>query len=376
MAVRIALQSSDDDARLVFADDNPAARLLSRPGEAIYNASNGLVEGNSPFQCAWLDRSVQEELLVAIHERADQSGLRRETPLVVFEGNAPAELEHNQPLANMLAAPSSGQVRAPEAWLGEPVAIRPPLAVRFNRQSGNILLLVGRNTELASGMLSALIVSLATQCRSDVTSDLRPIQLLHFGASEGDEIDPLADLSERLPRSVSFGRRRQLDTVFDRLGRELDARTADDGSVSSQRPSVFLVIHGLHAARDLFPEDGMGYSFGTIDAVPAAPTPAQRFTELLRNGPEVGIHTIMWCNTMAGAERALNRTSLREIALRVALQMSAEDSTNFVNGPVANRLGENRALLFNEDEGLIQKFRPYGLPSPGWLELASAYVNR
>src|SRR5690606_2963976 len=37
MAVRIALECSEADAHLILSDDNPAARLLSRPGEAIYN---------------------------------------------------------------------------------------------------------------------------------------------------------------------------------------------------------------------------------------------------------------------------------------------------------------------------------------------------
>src|SRR6185295_18599814 len=50
MAVRIALQCSEADGRLILGDDNPAARMLSRPGEAIYNDANGLVEGNSLFQ--------------------------------------------------------------------------------------------------------------------------------------------------------------------------------------------------------------------------------------------------------------------------------------------------------------------------------------
>src|SRR6185295_11046309 len=50
MAVRIALQCSEADGHLILGDDNPAARMLSRPGEAIYNDANGLVEGNSLFQ--------------------------------------------------------------------------------------------------------------------------------------------------------------------------------------------------------------------------------------------------------------------------------------------------------------------------------------
>src|SRR5262249_21359794 len=37
MAVRIALQCSEADAHLILSDDNSAARLLTRPGEAIYN---------------------------------------------------------------------------------------------------------------------------------------------------------------------------------------------------------------------------------------------------------------------------------------------------------------------------------------------------
>jgi len=44
MAVRIALQCSDTDAQLILSKDNTAARLLSRPGEALYNDQNGLID--------------------------------------------------------------------------------------------------------------------------------------------------------------------------------------------------------------------------------------------------------------------------------------------------------------------------------------------
>jgi DNA segregation ATPase FtsK/SpoIIIE, S-DNA-T family len=47
MAVRIALQCSEIDSQLIFDDGNSAARLLSRPGEAIYNDAGGLLQGNS-----------------------------------------------------------------------------------------------------------------------------------------------------------------------------------------------------------------------------------------------------------------------------------------------------------------------------------------
>ena len=64
IAVRIALQCSEADAHLILSEDNTAARLLSRPGEAIYNDANGLIEGNHPFQVVWLDDSQRETVSV------------------------------------------------------------------------------------------------------------------------------------------------------------------------------------------------------------------------------------------------------------------------------------------------------------------------
>ncbi|HEX6987520.1 MAG TPA: FtsK/SpoIIIE domain-containing protein, partial [Planctomycetaceae bacterium] len=63
MAVRIALQCGEADASLILSEDNSAARLLTRPGEAIYNDANGMTEGNSPFQVAWLGDDERDECL-------------------------------------------------------------------------------------------------------------------------------------------------------------------------------------------------------------------------------------------------------------------------------------------------------------------------
>src|SRR5947208_13993321 len=47
MAIRIALQCSDADAQPILSKENTAARLLSRPGEAIYNDQHGQGEGHA-----------------------------------------------------------------------------------------------------------------------------------------------------------------------------------------------------------------------------------------------------------------------------------------------------------------------------------------
>jgi len=63
MVIRIALQCNEADAYLIMDDDNPAPRLLSRPGEAIYNDTSGALEGNSPFQVVWLSDQLREDYL-------------------------------------------------------------------------------------------------------------------------------------------------------------------------------------------------------------------------------------------------------------------------------------------------------------------------
>ncbi len=75
MAVRIALQCSEADAHLILSEDNTAARLLTRPGEAIYNDANGLYEGNHPFQVVWLPDGERDDYLHRIEQLARAAAL-------------------------------------------------------------------------------------------------------------------------------------------------------------------------------------------------------------------------------------------------------------------------------------------------------------
>jgi hypothetical protein len=52
----------------------------------------------------------------------------------------------------------------------------------------------------------------------------------------------------------------------------------------------------------------------------------------------------------------------------VLFQMSAADSSNLIDSPAANKLGPNRALAYSEEQGVMEKFRPYALPERAWLD--------
>ena len=59
---------------------------------------------------------------------------------------------------------------------------------------------------------------------------------------------------------------------------------------------------------------------------------------------------------------------MRELDHRVLFQMSANDSSNLIDSPAANKLGANRALSYSEEQGVMEKFRPYGFADKAWLE--------
>ena len=153
MAVRIALQCSEADAHLILSEDNTAARLLTRPGEAIYNDANGMMEGNNLFQVVWLSDERREKYLERIQEMKREQNIQKPPP-IVFEGNLPAEVGKNPLLNELLRSTEWPEApKADSAWLGDAISIKDPTSVVFRPQSGSNVLIVGQNDEAALAMM-------------------------------------------------------------------------------------------------------------------------------------------------------------------------------------------------------------------------------
>jgi S-DNA-T family DNA segregation ATPase FtsK/SpoIIIE len=379
MAVRIALQCSESDAHLILSEENTAARLLTRPGEAIYNDANGLFEGNHPFQIVWLSDDERDDYLHRLSDFACRRQLRRPPP-IVFEGNVPAEPGENPSLRDDLAATSWPEsCTEPNFWLGSAVAIKGPTAAVFARQAGSNLLLAGHREESSLGVMATGLIGLTLQhppvrqaghsstAPEPDTSDVAgkpdlPVRfrILDGTRPEAPEAGYWNRVVETLPHDVAIGGVREAPEILGDIAAEL-ARRQQDGQDSL--PPIYLLIYNLGRFRDLRKEDD--YSFGREDDKPA--TPGKMFTTILRDGPACGIHTIAWADSYATINRLLDRQSLRDFDLRVLFQMNASDSSSLMESPDAARLGVHRAIFYDGGHGQMEKFRPYGLPSAQWL---------
>jgi hypothetical protein len=72
----------------------------------------------------------------------------------------------------------------------------------------------------------------------------------------------------------------------------------------------------------------------------------------------------------------MDRTATREFDNRILFQMSAADSSNLIDSPAANKLGFFRAMAYSEEQGVIEKFRPYALPDAEWLARISKGLSQ
>jgi len=356
MAVRIALQSNEADAHLIMDENNAAPRLLSRPGEGIYNDMAGAIEGNSPFQVVWLPESERDTVLRELRHRADAW---RSTPEalpstrmvpVVFEGNAPAEVQANVPLRELLQNPPAQPPSEARTWLGAPNSIKGPTEAVFRRRSGSNLLIVGQREEAIQAMFAISLAALGAQ---------HPRGTVRFAVLDpspaGSPERAALELAARgLPHEITWAGA-DVSPAIARLADELARRLERP---DSSAPRVFLLIHGLQQFRKLRPEDE--YSFSS-DA--SAASPAAQLSKLIMEGPPHGLHVIASVDTYNNVNRFLGRKGLSEFGLRVLFQMSPNDSASLCDDPRAAHLGLHRALLYDEPEGRMETFRPYARPA-------------
>ena len=115
-----------------------------------------------------------------------------------------------------------------------------------------------------------------------------------------------------------------------------------------------LLIAALHRARD----------FDTSQA--EGPEP-DLLAHVLREGPDVGVHTIAWCDKPVSVGRRLTSSMLREFSLRLLGPMSKDDSFSLIDSDSASSLNASQVVLDDHDQVTTSRARGFALPSAEWV---------
>ena len=364
MVIRVALQCNEADAYLIMDDTNSAPRLLSRPGEGIYNDAGGAIEGNSPFQVVWLPDDERDKWLDKVRALADQRH-EPQRSAIVFEGNAPASIRENDLLAAALDSPPTAAPTATRCWFGAPNSIKGPTEAAFHRQSGNHLLIVGQREEAALTMVALSIIALAAQHPAGTVRCI----LIHAATPGTPEAALLDQVAAMMPQGITLATALEIPDVVRDLSTEMKARASGETPLAGA-PSVFVFVHGLHKFKKLRHEDDFNFGGGGESEA----SPGAAFNDIICEGSALGIHIIATVDSFNNVNRTMSRKALSEFEMRVVFQMSANDSASLIDSPKASTLGLHRALLYNEQAGTLETFRPYAAPDSEWLEHAAAQL--
>jgi S-DNA-T family DNA segregation ATPase FtsK/SpoIIIE len=359
MVIRVALQCNEADAYLIMDENNSAPRLLSRPGEGIYNDAAGAVEGNSPFQVVWLGDDERDQWLDRVQDLAKQHGDKHKGP-IVFEGNAPADLTENYLLDRALAERAASVPTGARCWLGAPNSIKGPTEAVFHRQSGNHMLIVGQRDEAALAIIGVSMISLAAQYPIGAAK----FYLFQSTVPGSPDAQFLEQVVAAIPHGVTVVQGNEVTEQMNEIAEEQKARGSD---LAPDAPSVFVFIHGLQKFKNDFDFSMSGESTSN---------PGAQLTSLITEGSSLGLHLIASIDTFNNVNRFLSRKALSEIEMRVVFQMSANDSASLIDSPKAGGLGLHRALLYNEQQGTLETFRPYAMPDAGWISQAGEKLRK
>lgn len=407
MAVRIALQCDASDAQIIFADDNPAAARLKYPGQAVYNDAGGRIEGNQPMQIGWLSKEQQVRWLAELPSgyRNHDTTTNRLGRCVIYDGNRAATWDAVN--ADMAIALSRQTINADALWCvaGESVAIHPAVTFPLTRQAGRNVLVVAGEDRMVAPVLSAIAAAFvagasrfdqpsspasqdeptepaqtqlpATAATATSTTDnsARAQLFILQGAKPSDAWAlKLPTLWRGLPCDLQLFDARHtaecLKSVHELL---LQRMAAVDNPLAAQAetpletaPPVLFCALQLGRLRELRRDDDFGMGgFGESEL-----KPDKRLEEILRDGPSYGVFTLIWGENYSTIGRWLSRTALRELEIRLLMQMSGNDSTHLIDSIAASRLGEQVMLVYDEATGQEQRFRPF---SPQWLDAIVAW---
>jgi S-DNA-T family DNA segregation ATPase FtsK/SpoIIIE len=345
LPVKVVLPTTEDDARRVLGDSNDGAGLLVHHGDGLLNMYGGNRAHNLQFRGAITTEDERTSRVRAMRGRADAEGFARRP--VVFEGGVSVSAT-DKPAADFRTEfpQDTSMLRL---RVGSPMALSVSSDINLRREPGANLVLVARSEDDTRQSVphAALALALAS-CAATGTS----VHVLDWTALDDQFDAAVAPLVRQ--ESVSWQRRRNIPTLVAQLRDEVRRRhQASD----TRAPSMLLVLFGLHRAREL--DDG---AFGAEAGL------TTDLEEVFKDGPEVGIHTWAWSDTLAGVKRRLSSSAQREFSWRVSERLGSDESYEMHGSDTAESLREQQLVISNDDAGFQCRYRAFAMPGRQWLE--------
>lgn len=373
MAVRIVLKCSKTDANLLLDEGSTEIDQISidDPGRAVYNSEAGNKEYNSHFRVAYIEPEKHRGMLQSISDETIKFADPKQPTRILLSNIE----DNNYSIFNQFAVIKPEDYDTPgRLYIGEPLSITNNIDMDFARKEHSNMLMIGSDTEKARSMFAFGILSLCVNYRikhqkAPETPFIYLINCKPLNDSYFKDTPKL--LSEILPEYIKCISRNDENEVQNVLS-ELHSDVSNSSATLDDDKYVF--VFGYQGAEVLKYEKQLSrsedmnnlFNINSVESNTVRLSPKEMFHEVVINGPQKGIHTVIWQDSFEALYQD-DKDIMSYFSMKIAFDMAKnEEYSRFIGANDIGFMNENNAIYYNRacDN---QKFRPYQSPDEEWL---------
>lgn len=349
IAVRIALKCPKEDADIVLGKGSDAIAQIEEndAGSAVYMPAISSPKTNIKFRVGFLSPEEHVKLLQQLDNYYNSKGIKSTARVLASDvSDSRSSVYQTYYAGNELI------VKDRVLHLGEPLKVDANLEVRFDQAPANNMLLIGKNNQKAQNLLFFATLDLILQriAHKRNGSNMPNITVINFCDGSNTILDDkLQDMGLRLPGHCNYHDGSEANEAFSEVYERFVRKASTD-------PDEWLIISQLALAADF--QGGSIYGSNREYA--------NRFDEILRDGPAKGVFTIAWCDDPA-LFRAKFDNTYGYFGKRVVFDVSKEDALALADIVNDESINKNNAYIYQNGKGK-EKFRPYSTPMTKWVE--------
>ncbi|MGN0114969.1 MAG: FtsK/SpoIIIE domain-containing protein, partial [Acutalibacteraceae bacterium] len=366
-SIRIAIKGTTDSAAKVLNPDNIGIQSLqNRPiGTAIYNTQAGDSKGNNTIKVAIADdtekhTSEKQRIVEKLHDfyTKDSTGRYSDMQTRVYLANAQDDVNHfiNKMICNNGVKHS---VRNPDEYkvmLGLDYLKIGPFSIEFGKQNNDNMLIVGADEKKAISIFEMTALSALYYGQQNARVyiiDFSNDTFLQYACK-------LSDLGELFGDQISIAAGiTKAQEMIDKIHSAMN-RCEQQKKQCKQR--IFFMFFG--AQKQLVPNTIYGNPY------------TDKLKEIFSKGPQYGINSIVWGDSLIGSERLLGDNCEYMFSKRVAYGLNDNDMLRLVGENNSSQLGEHTAVYKDASTTNNTHFRPYDIPSRNLISDFSKAYNK
>ena len=311
IGLRIGMKMPENDCTKILSYNNDVPMHFSRAGQAVYNSKNGLKAGNTEFQVAYRSKDSITSVIKDLNKKADfEIKANRRFSKYIFDGNQKGSILKNKILSERIKDNKFEKNDSfCDLYIGEPSFLQEEhIKYRIRKQAGSNVLVIGDQPHAAVSVVYYSLYQLIKQ--SSPESKFYIFNLFDIDSGFANEFNALKEISKNVK---VYSNDKNLENILQEIDDELKYRIEEENN-SYRMTLVFLNIQRSRSLkRGEYDLSEMG----------------KKLSEMINNGPDLGIHTIFHAIRNADLQEVMDRKTIKDFENVIILK--GEDPSQYTD---------------------------------------------